>query len=69
MLKDLTDQELKTICDALNAYFNRQHDAADYFYGRLSSAGYDALKKELKVIEDTYDKLWSVLQERGVDGD
>ena len=69
MLKELTNQELKTICDALNAYFERQHDAASYFYTRLSSAGYDALKSELKIIEDTYDKLWGVLQERGVDDD
>lgn len=69
MLVELTDQEIKTICDALNAYFGRQHDAAYYFYDRLSSAGFDALKKELKVIEDTHDKLWGALQERGVDGD
>ena len=69
MLKELTDQELKTICDALNAYYERQHGAASYFYTRLSSAGYAELKKELKVIEDTHDKLWGALQERGVDGD
>lgn len=69
MLEELTDQELKTICDALNAYFSRQHEAACYFYDRLSSAGYNALKKELKVIEDVHDKLWGVIQERAVDGD
>ncbi len=67
MLKELTDQELKIICDALNAYFNRQHEAACYFYGRLSSTGYNALKKELKAIEDVHDKLWGVIQERAVD--
>ena len=69
MLKELTDQELKTICDALNAYYNRQHEAACFFYDRLSSAGYDALKSELKIIEDTHDKLWGIWQERVADDD
>ena len=64
---ELDNDELKIICDALNAYWGRQHDAAGFFAGRLSDAGLRVLKDELEKIENLYERMWAIMQERGLE--
>lgn len=64
---ELDNDELKIICDALSAYWGRQHDAAGFFSDRLSGAGLRVLKDELGKIEDLYDRMWAIMQERGLE--
>ena len=62
-----SNDELKIICAALNAYYGRQYGAANFFFGRLSVAGQSALEDELKSIEDLHGRIWDYLSEEAND--